>query len=240
MQAVIMAGGKGTRLRPFTNILPKPLVPIGEKSIIEIVLNQLERDGFDKVKIVVGYKSALIRAVVGGGDKFGLDISYYQEDEPMGTVGALSMIGDLDDDFLVMNGDICTDLNFKYLFDTHKSMDVDATVGAYARDERIELGVIETDHNNLITRFTEKPVKSVLVSMGVYALSKSALRLIPQNQYFGFDQLIKSMLVNSPKFRAFAFVYSGIWYDIGRFDDYERMLQAFGGDPEKYLLGNQI
>jgi NDP-sugar pyrophosphorylase family protein len=234
MQAVLMAGGKGTRLRPFTAVLPKPLVPIGDFSILEIVLRQLKHYGFREIIISVGHKAELIMAVVGDGGRFGLKVRYYQEEKPLGTVGALARMEDLDDNFLVMNGDICTNLDFMSLYSDHLRHRAPATIGSYRRHERIELGVLELDNEKTnIIGFREKPSFDFWVSMGVNAFHKSILDLIPADEYFGFDDLMHGMLENRFKIRIFPF--DGLWLDIGRPDDYEQILKEFDNNRLAYL-----
>ena len=234
MQAVLMAGGKGTRLRPFTNILPKPLVPIGEISIIEMVLRQLHYYGFRKIIICVGHKAELIMAVLGNGGKLGLDIIYHKEDKPLGTIGAISHIEELEDNFLVMNGDICTSLNFRKFYDIHLKNNAVATICAYVRQEKIELGVLEIDESEgKIIGFKEKPTYNYLVSMGVNAFHKTIIDLIPKGEFFGFDDMMHKLLMKKIDIKYYKF--DGLWYDIGRLDDYEIMLQDFSLNPDAYL-----
>jgi NDP-sugar pyrophosphorylase family protein len=234
MQAVLMAGGKGTRLRPFTNILPKPLVPIGEISVLEMVIRQLRYYGFKHVVIAVGHKAELIMAIIGDGSRFGLDITYHYEDEPLGTMGALSQIDNLEDNFVVMNGDICTTLNFMEFCTHHVNSGAVATVAVYSRHEKIELGVIDADESKeRIIGFTEKPTYDFLVSMGVNAFQKSIVDLIPKNRFFGFDDLMLKLLEEKRDVRCFPF--DGLWHDIGRPDDYELMLEDFKSNHEAYL-----
>ena len=234
MQAVLMAGGKGTRLRPFTNVLPKPLVPIGEISIIEMVLRQLHYYGFRKIIICVGHKAELIMAVLGNGDKLGLDIIYHKEDKPLGTIGAISQIEELEENFLVMNGDICTNLNFREFYDIHLMNDAVATICGYARQGKIEFGVLEVDESEgEIVGFEEKPTYNYLVSMGVNAFHKAVIDLIPKGGYFGFDDMMQKLLMKKIDIKYYNF--DGLWYDVGSVDDYEVMLQDFNLNPEAYL-----
>jgi NDP-sugar pyrophosphorylase family protein len=234
MQAILMAGGKGSRLRPFTAILPKPLVPIGEISILEMVLRQLQYYGFRKIIITVGHKAELIMAVVGDGGRFGLDISYHYEEKPLGTMGALAYLDGLEDNFLVMNGDICTNMDFSKFYNDHIRGGAKATIGTYARCEKMELGVLTVDETGQkIVGFKEKPTYDFLVSMGVNALNKSIVELIPKGELFGFDDLMNKMLEKKIDVRSYQF--DGLWHDIGMPEDYERMLQDFKGDPAAYL-----
>lgn len=234
MQAVLMAGGKGTRLRPFTAILPKPLVPIGEISILEMVLRQLRFYGFKNIIIAVGHKAELIMAVIGNGSRFGLDITYHYEEKSLGTIGALAYLNSLEDNFLVMNGDICTNLNFRKFLETHIKSNAAATVATYARREKIELGVLNVDESGRrIVGFQEKPTYDFLVSMGVNAFNRSIIDLIPKEKTFGFDDLMRKML--EMKIEIFSYRFDGLWHDIGRVDDYEKMLQDFNANSKVYL-----
>ncbi len=229
-----MAGGRGTRLRPYTAVLPKPLVPIGEISIIEMVLRQLKHYGFEDIIVAVGYKAELIMAVVGDGTRFGLTVRYQHEDKPLGTVGALALIADLEDNFLVMNGDICTNLNFADILEAHCRSGAMATVGTYPRVEKIELGVMELDADQTrITSFREKPVYEFHVSMGVNAFSRRVVDQIPTDSAFGFDELLLKLLAEDIPVRSHHF--DGRWLDIGRPDDYDQMYLLFQENPEAFL-----
>lgn len=229
-----MAGGKGTRLRPFTAILPKPLVPIGDISILEMVLRQLKYYGFTRVVVAVGHKAELIMAVIGDGNKFGLQVTYHLESQPLGTMGALASIDSLEENFLVMNGDICTNLNFRDFYRDHTRCRAMATVATYARREKIELGVLTLNPDGgKIIGFREKPTYDFLVSMGVNAFHRSVLDLIPKNTFFGFDDLMLKMLAEKIEIRPYLF--NGHWHDVGRPDDYDKMLADFEKNPAVYL-----
>lgn len=234
MQAILMAGGKGTRLRPFTNILPKPLVPIGDMSILEMVLRQLKGCGFEEIVIAVGHKADLIMAVIGDGSRLGLSIRYHHEDKPLGTLGALATIKNLDEDFLVMNGDVCTNLNFSELYRAHAASGEVLTVSTFPRREMIELGVLGLDGEmKYVQSFQEKPVHNYYVSMGVNAFHRSVLEMIPAATYFGFDDLMETCLSRGIPIHAYRF--NGVWHDIGRPDDYQRVLDEFQENPGIYL-----
>lgn len=229
-----MVGGKGTRLRPFTHILPKPLVPVGEASILELVLRQLRFYGFEHAILSVGHKAELIMAVVGDGKRFGLEITYHHEASPKGTIGALSAMGDLEENFLVMNGDICTNLDYRALLTAHIASGAVATVSTYRRLEKIELGVLHVaPDSNRIVGFQEKPVHDLLVSMGVNAFRRSVCDFIPRDTYFGFDDLMFALIRSRSDVRSRLF--EGTWHDIGRPDDYQRMLDDFDTRPSHYL-----
>jgi len=234
MQAVLMAGGRGTRLRPLTAVLPKPLVPIGDISILEMVLRQLRHYGFGEIVICVGYRAELIMAVVGDGSRFGVDVRYHVEEQPMGTIGALTEIDSLDESFLVLNGDICTNLDFTALLEFHMSHGELATIATYQRIEKIELGVLHLDSDGQkLVSFEEKPTYEFWVSMGVNAFRRDVTDLIPAGEFFGFDTLVRKMLVEQIDVKAFKF--DGLWLDIGRPDDYERILEQFPEKRQEYL-----
>ncbi len=220
MKAVILAGGKGTRLKPYTTVIPKPLVPIGERAILDILLHQLKKYNITDVTICVNHFAEIIKAFFGNGQKIGMKITYSEEESPLGTVAPLKMIHDLPENFLVMNGDLLTDMNFQTLFDQHTKNRANLTVSTYVRDANIDFGVIEMDpEHKRIENFKEKPVYSFIVSMGVYAMSKRILNYVPDHA-FGFDDLIHKLL--SVKEEIQVFPYSGYWLDIGRPDDYDK------------------
>lgn len=226
MHAVILAGGKGSRLRPYTTTLPKPLMPIGDDcSILEIVLRQLAQNGFVSVTLAVGHLGQLIQALVGDGSQWGLQVDYAMEDQPLGTIGPVRQVLDrLPDEFLVMNGDILTDLDYSQLLEFHRQSEAPITVATYAREVHIDFGVLETV-NRAVVGFTEKPTLSYTVSMGVYAVSKATLRRYPADRAFGFDDLMKDLLARGEAPASFPF--DGYWLDIGRPDDYDRANAEF-------------
>ena len=219
--AVILAGGLGTRLRPFTTTLPKPLVPIGdETSILEIVIRQLSACGFSRATLAIGHFGELIRAYIGDGSRFGLGIDYAEEEVPLGTIGPVVAIRDrLPEHFVVMNGDILTDLDYALLLDRHATSTAPITVATYGREVHVDFGVLETDGERVIG-FSEKPVLEYTVSMGVYALSRSTLDRYTPGRPIGFDGLMRDLLAADAGPAAFRF--DGYWLDIGRPEDYER------------------
>lgn len=232
-RAVILAGGKGKRLAPYTFVIPKPIVPIGTTPILEIVLRQLAKSGFRRVSIALGHMSEIIRAVAGDGSKFGVEIDYSQEPEPLGTIGPLRLLDDLPDHFLVMNADLLTDLVFDDLWRAHVASDSLATVATYRKTTRLHLGVLDTDDAGTIVDFREKPTLRHLVSMGVYAFRKEVLELIPEKTHFGFDDLMHTLLARGH--RASSYRFEGRWLDIGIPADYERAQEEFGSNRTLYL-----
>jgi mannose-1-phosphate guanylyltransferase len=224
--AVILAGGKGVRLRPYTTSLPKPLVPLGDEcAILEVVMRQLARAGFESVSLAIGHLGQLIRAYVGDGSQWGLEVTYWEEDSPLGTVGPLIAHRDeLPDDFLVMNGDILTDLPFDDLLAHHRTIGGEVTVAAYTRQVAIDFGVLDLDGHS-IAGFREKPTLEYTVSMGVYALSRRVLERFEAGMPYGFDDLLLHQLEAGRQPGAFPF--RGYWLDIGRPEDYDRANEEF-------------
>jgi NDP-sugar pyrophosphorylase family protein len=234
MQAVIMAGGKGTRLKPYTFILPKPLVPVGDMAILEVVLLQLRYYGFTNVIVSVGYKAELIMAILGNGARFKMDVTYFQEEKPLGTLGSLAYMDNLEPHFVVMNGDVVTSLNFRDLYEDHVRSGAVATVSTWLKHEKLELGVLTVDEStHAITGFQEKPTHDFLVAIGVNAFSRSVVDSIPRGAYFGFDDFMHQSLRDKTDVRTRLF--RGLWNDIGRLDDYERMQQEFHNNRTAYL-----
>lgn len=221
MQAVILAGGKGTRLKPYTTVFPKPLMPINDKPILEIVVKQLKLCGCEEIIMAVGHLSELIMAFFGNGDKFDVKIKYSKEDMPLGTVGGLGLIKDeLDETFLMMNGDVLTTLNFSDLISFHKKNGAIATIALNKRDVKIDFGVVEIDGDRNILKYIEKPKIDYLVSMGVYVFDSKVLNYVNKNEYLDFPDLIKKLIVQGEPVKGY--IYDGYWLDIGRPEDYER------------------
>jgi len=218
-RAVILAGGKGTRLLPYTVSLPKPLVPVGDLPIVEIVIRQLAGAGFEAITLAVNHQADLIRAYFGDGAKWGVRIDYSLERTPLGTMGPLRLIDDLPDDFLVMNGDVLTDLDFAALLDRHVREGALYTIAAAHREQVIDFGVLEVDDADRLVGFTEKPRIPYLVSMGVYCASKRMLRWIPEGSAYGFDQLMLALIAAGE--RVTVRPHRGFWLDIGRPTDYQ-------------------
>lgn len=216
--AVILAGGKGTRLRPYTIALPKPLVPIGDKPILEIIVVQLAKQGFRKIIITVNHQAEIIIAYFGDGSKWGISIEYSLESKPLGTMGPLKLIENLPDDFLVMNGDVLSDINYGQLLDYHQEHQNLFTISGYRRTQAVDYGVLET-RDDILVGFQEKPQLSYLVSMGVYAVSREVLESIPDDTFYGFDTLMYHFIQKEKKVEVRE--YQGYWMDIGRPEDYQ-------------------
>ena len=227
MQAVIQAGGKGTRLRPYTTVLPKPLMPVGSKPVLELLLKWLRRNDVHEVYVTTGYLGHLIRSVCGTGRQWGLRIVYTDEPEPLGTVGALSLIRDqLDGTFLVLNGDVLTDLNLSAFLGQHRAHGGALTIATTQRATQMDFGVIETVGGRVV-RFREKPSLSQIVSMGIYCMEPDVLDHIPDGMPFGFDDLMVCMM--GKRLPVHTFLHQGCWLDIGRIEDFHKA-QELGWD----------
>jgi NDP-sugar pyrophosphorylase family protein len=236
MHAVILAGGKGVRLRPYTTALPKPLVPIGDQhAILEIVLRQLATAGFTSCTIAIGHLGEIIRAYVGDGAQWGMKIDYATEESPLGTMGPLlTMRERLPESFLVMNGDVLTDLDFGDVLGRHRASGAPLTIATYARQVRIDFGVLTTDASRVVG-FTEKPSVDYRVSMGVYGLSRTTLDDYTPGLPLGFDELVLDLLkLDNP---PHAYEFDGYWLDIGRPDDYDRANAEFTTRKSLLLKG---
>jgi NDP-sugar pyrophosphorylase family protein len=224
-RAVILAGGKGTRLKPYTISLPKPLVPVGDMPILEIIIRKLTNSGFDHITITVNHMADIIRAFCGDGSKWGTFIDYSLEDKPLSTMGPLKLIADLPENFLVMNGDVLTDLDLTAFYDNHVQAQNIFTVSAYSRTQKVDYGVLEIGKDGKLVNFVEKPTNQYNVSMGVYMANNKILNYIPDNQLYGFDHLMLDLIkFNEP---ASVKVHNGYWLDIGRPDDYEKACNDF-------------
>jgi NDP-sugar pyrophosphorylase family protein len=227
-RAVILAGGVGSRLRPYTTVLPKPLMPVGDRPVLEIVVRQLARDGFDRLTIATGHLAELIEAYFGDGQRFGVQIDYFREDMPLGTVGALSSIDGLDDDFLVMNGDVLTDMSYRALMDDHRAGGQIATISAHTRAVEISLGVLrcdDEDDSSRITGYIEKPTMTWEVSMGVYCFSPRAKAHIPVGRRLDFPDLVLKLIAAGETVSAWR--CTDYWLDIGRSEDYAQAQEDF-------------
>lgn len=236
MHAVILAGGKGVRLRPYTTALPKPLVPIGDQhAILEIVLRQLATAGFTSCTIAIGHLGEIIRAYVGDGSQWGLAVDYATEDSPLGTMGPLLNLRDrLPEAFLVMNGDVLTDLDYADVLRRHRESGAPLTIATYARKVHIDFGVLTTSDGKVVA-FTEKPSVDYRVSMGVYGLSRSTLEGYTPGLPLGFDELVLDLL--RAKKPPHAYEFDGYWLDIGRPDDYDRANAEFTTRKSLLLKG---
>ena len=219
MKAIILAGGKGTRLKPYTYILPKPLVPVGERPILAILIDQLKKSGVKEIVLCVNHMAELIMAYFGNGENFGVSITYSMEEQPLGTIAPLKLIRDLPEHFLLMNGDLLTDIDFKDIYNYHITSDALVTVGAYKRQVHIDFGVLQVE-DGVLKGFTEKPRFDYSVSMGIYVFSRKVLDFVPDGRPYGFDDLMLHLL--EKKKRVNVYPFDGYWLDIGRPEDFEQ------------------
>ena len=233
IRALILAGGRGTRLRPFTAVFPKPLVPLGNRAIIEILLQRLAHAGFQNVTISTGYLAELIRAVCGDGSRFGLKVDYVGEDEPLGTAGPLSLLPELTDPVVVMNGDLLTTLNFTDMLRYHHEQNADLTVGVFPREVKIDFGVVESGPDGEFEGFREKPTFHFDVSMGVNIVGARAQRHIIPGQRLDMPDLVLKVYETGGKVACFR--QACRWLDIGRPDDYGLAQEEFERDEQAYL-----
>lgn len=231
-RAIILAGGKGSRLRPYTLVMPKPLMPIGEYPILEVVIRQLVQHGFEHITMAVNHQAEIIKAFFGDGSKWNIEIDYSLESQPLGTMGPLASITDLPDHFLVMNGDVLTDLNYRKFYEDHVQENRLFTISSYTRKQLIDYGVLETK-DTYLSGFIEKPTKDYNVSMGIYMVSKKISESIPKNTFYGFDKLMLETLSKGGKVKVENF--NGYWLDIGRPDDYMQAIDEFEKLRNKFL-----
>jgi NDP-sugar pyrophosphorylase family protein len=225
VQAVILAGGKGTRLVPFTHVFPKPLVPLGEKPILDTILRQLKHFGFTQVTLAVGYMAEMIETYVQHGERYGLDITYSFEEEPLGTVGPLAQMAHLEQRFLVMNGDVITNLDYGDLVTFHRQQQGLLTIGTYQKHFKIDLGIIHHEGNHSITDYIEKPLHIFQVSMGVYVFEREVLQYIEPRKRLDLPDLVKRLLAHGRSVVSYPF--EGYWLDIGNHSDYEKALEEY-------------
>lgn len=237
MKAVLLAGGKGTRLRPFTHVFPKPLMPLGDDDpmpIIEVVLRQLARFGFRDVTVITGYLTELIEAFCGDGAKFGARLSYRREVSPLGTAGGLTLVDPPDEPVLVINGDILTTLDFGAMYDFHRARAAAATIASYPREVKIDFGVLEFgDDPHLLTGYREKPGFSFQVSMGVYLLDPSAWSYLKPAAPLTMPELLEAMRADGRPVHCFR--QPCYWLDIGRHDDYATANEVFVARRSEFL-----
>lgn len=232
-RAVVLAGGMGTRLRPYTVVLPKPLMPVGEYPILEIITRQLRQHKFSRITMAVNHQAEIIKAFFHDGSKWDIDIDYSLESAPLSTIAPLRLIDDLPEHFLLMNGDVLTDVDFSRLFEEHVRQDRLFTVAASRRKHAIDYGVLHVDGTRL-SAFDEKPSVEYLVSMGVYVVSRRVLKIVPADTKFGFDDLMREMLrTNQP---VHVEQHDGYWLDIGRPDDYMQAIEEFEVRKQQFLL----
>lgn len=233
MKAVILAGGKGTRLQPFTTSFPKPLMPLGDLPILEILLRQLRAHAVTEVTLLVGHLAYLIEGYFRDGSDLDLRIDYVREERPLGTAGPLRQLrGRVDADTLVMNGDLLTDVDFGALMLAHRQSRAAVTISTYRRNERLELGVLTYEGGDDIVRYDEKPTLELDISMGLYAVRPDVLDRIPDGSY-DMPALITDLIAAG--WPVAGRRHPGFWLDIGRVDDYTRASEIFANDPDAFL-----
>jgi len=225
MNVLILAGGKGIRLRPYTMVLPKPLMPLGDKPILERLLIQLHGNGFRKFYLSVGYLSSLIQAYFGNGQKWGVKIEYIQEDKPLGTAGSIALLPEVEGPFLVLNGDLVTDLDFRIIVDFHNKNNPILTIGVHELEYKLPLGFLETSGSGEIIDYIEKPIKKYNMSMGIYVCSPKVLSYIKENEYLDIPELTRKLLKAGEKVRGY--FNNAYWLDIGRPEEYEKALEFY-------------
>lgn len=232
MMAVVLAGGLGMRLRPYTMNIPKPLLPLGDTPTMDIVMHQLAGDGFERVVITLGHLPELVKAFLGDGSRFGLSIEYQVEEEPLGTAGPLRLVHDLEEHFLVMNGDLLTTIDYRALVTDVAEHDAGATIALARRQVNIDYGVVHTTAAGTLERYEEKPALDYYVSTGVYALARRAVDKVPEGR-FDMPSLMSALVESDDVVRCLP--TEAYWQDIGRFDDYQRASADFVADPQRFL-----
>ena len=233
MKAVILAGGKGTRLKPYTTILPKPLMPLGNMPVVEILMRQMRRAGIHDVTLTVGYLADYLRLFFQDGRRLGLNIVYSVEDRPLGTAGPLTLIDGLRDTFVVTNGDVLTDLALADLIAYHREQGAIATIAMHRRQVKIDLGVIQLNGGCRIEGYLEKPQYDFLVSMGIYVFEPGVLDYIPHNEYYDFPNLVQQLIAAGENVVGYPF--DGYWQDLGNPDDYAQAVQDFQTMRHQFL-----
>ena len=236
MKAVVLAGGLGTRLLPYTTVLPKPLMPVGDRPILDIVVRQLRHYGFDDVTLAVGHLAELLMAYFGDGSRLGVRIRYSREEKPLGTAGPLALVDGLDEPFLVMNGDILTTLDLAGLMAEHRTTGAAATVGTFRRSVKIDLGVIEFDERRQLTRYVEKPTHHYWVSGGVYAFDPAVRALLRRGERTDLPDLVRALVERGDVVRCH--VHRGYWLDLGRVEDHQRAGEDFLAHRSEFLPGD--
>ena len=233
MQTIILAGGRGTRLKPYTVTIPKPLVPVGDYPILDIIIRQLKYHKVKEIIISTGHLAELIEAYFGKGNKWGVKIRYARESEALGTAGAIKNINGLDDNFLVMNGDILTNLNYMDLYNFHLKHKATATIATIKRETFVDFGVLRIDKDSKLLNFTEKPKHSDYISIGINVLNKRCKRYISKGESIGIPQLLWRMQSKDEK--IYCYKSGSYWLDIGRIEDFQKAQEEFQENKQKFL-----
>lgn len=234
MKAVILAGGRGTRLHPFTVSFPKPLMPLGEVPVLEVLMNRLIQHGITDMTLCLGHLAGLVQAYVDQRKSLTskIKLNYVIEEEPTGTAGSLSLVPDLDETFLALNGDLLTNLDVQALIAYHKEQNAILTIATHKRKVKIDLGVLEFDEHSVITNYLEKPETTYHVSMGIYVYEPRVLSYIPKGAYLDFPNLVMKLVAANEK--VVSYVTDCLWLDIGRPDDYARAQELFSHHREDF------
>ena len=235
MRAVILAGGRGARLAPYTMVIPKPLLPVGHTPILEVVIRQLANAGINHVTLTLGYMSEYFRAFLTHHRYLSrlVTIDFVEEEKPTGTAGSLASVPGLDETFLVMNGDILTNLDYRALFKHHAAAGSSLTIAAHRKLVKIDLGVLETDGDGVVTNYVEKPTKDYSVSMGIYVYEPQVLEFIPAGEYLDFPELVLKLVRAGKKVATFANEAS--WLDLGRPEDLQKATEIFLEREREFL-----
>ncbi len=233
MRAIVLAGGKGARLAPYTTVLPKPLMPIDGMPILEVMIRQMKRYGIDDITLTVGHLAYLLQSFFQDGSRFGVHIRYAHEEVPLGTAGPLAGITDLADTFLVTNGDVLTTLDFKSLLEFHQEHGAIMTIAVKERELKINLGVVHVNGKHEVEGYTEKPTMDFRVSMGIYVFEPKVLQYIPGGEYMDFPDLVHKLLDEGE--RVVGYPFDGYWKDLGNQKDYMEASEEFTHMREEIL-----
>jgi NDP-sugar pyrophosphorylase family protein len=235
MKAIVMAGGKGTRLHPYSAHFPKPLMPLGDMPVLELLLRQFKRAGVEEVFLAVNHLRHLIEAFFGDGSRMGLKLHYSIEDKPLGTAGPIAAVLDrLGDDFIMANGDLLTTLDIAAMIGFHRTHGADATIGVYQRDVKIDFGILDVDPEMRMVGYREKPSFTHLLSMGIYVLNTSKVRnFVQPDTHLDMPDLLRLMVGSGGEVRCFR--DDCFWLDIGRPEDFARAQEMYEKDPGIFL-----
>lgn len=233
MKAIILAGGKGTRLAPYTTILPKPLMPVEDRPILDIVIRQLVRHGIDEIILSVGHLAELLEAYFQDGSRYGVRLTYARETEPLGTAGPLALMSGLDATFLVMNGDVLTTLDYRHLIEYHRQHRGVLTIAMHTKQVKIDLGVMHVNEHYELIDYIEKPTLDYNVSMGIYVFEPAVLRYIEPGVRLDFNDLVIRLLTHRE--RVITYPCTAYWLDIGRPDDYQQATEVFMSHRAEFL-----
>jgi len=233
MRALILAGGKGTRLLPYTAVLPKPLMPIGDTPILEIIIRQLKKYDISEIILSVGHMAGLIETFFGDGKRFGVKITYSMETQPLGTAGPIALIPDFTSTLLVMNGDVLTSMNYRNFIEYHKENKAEMTVGMSIQSYQNPLGYVEHDENNVITNYVEKPVYQHDVSMGIYIMEPKIASYIEKGKHIDIPELVNILIAHKQK--VVGYHCNDYWLDMGKHDNYNKVNEDFNNNRSLFL-----